>query len=71
VFPHGYAALADRHAIINEAGEVVGEEGDTVELGRGYRRLHRGVVGDDFLTEVPCPDGSAFLVQHPVIAAPR
>jgi hypothetical protein len=71
VFPHGYAALADRHAIINEAGKVVGEEGDTVELGGGFHQLRGGVVGDEFVTDVPCPDGSAFLVQHPMSSAAR
>jgi hypothetical protein len=67
VLPYGYGELADRHALVNERGEVVAEEGDTVELGGGFHQLINGeVVFGGVITGVPCPDGAAFLVQHPI-----
>jgi hypothetical protein len=66
VFPHGYAQLADRHALVNERSEVVAEEGDTVELAGGFQQLIDGGVLGGAITGVPCPDGEAFLVQHPI-----
>jgi hypothetical protein len=66
VFPHGYGDLADRHAVVNERGEVVAEEGDTVELTGGFHQLINGEVVGSVITGVRCPDGKAFLVQHPI-----
>ena len=66
VFPYGYGQLADRHALVNERDEVVAEEGDTVELTGGSHQLIDGEVVGGVITGVPCPDGEAFLVQHPI-----
>jgi hypothetical protein len=66
VFPYGYGQLADRHALVNERDEVVAEEGDTVELAGGFHQLIDGEVVGGVITGVPCPNGEAFPVQHPI-----
>lgn len=68
MFPFGYSQLDERHAIVNEDGRVVAEEGDTVELGGGYHPTSGGaVVGLEDIPVRPCPDrDEVFLVQHPI-----
>jgi hypothetical protein len=51
---------------VNERDEVVAEEGDTVELAGGFHQLIDGEVVGGVITGVPCPDGEAFPVQHPI-----
>lgn len=64
VLPSGYASLADQHAVVNEDGEVVAREGDLVRLGGGYAPIEDGSVAG--VDAGACPDGPAFLVQHPI-----
>jgi hypothetical protein len=68
VFPFGYSQLDERRAIVNEDGQVVAEEGDSVELSGGYHPAVDGaVVGHPNITVRPCPDREeVFLVQHPI-----
>ena len=66
VFPAGYSALADRHAIVDESGAVVAEEGDRVDLVGGRSDLVDGSIGAFGVSNVPCPDGPVWVVQHPI-----
>jgi hypothetical protein len=71
VFPFGYRQLDDRHAIVNEDGQVVAEEGDTVQLGGGHHRAVGGAIeGLEGIKVRPCPDHEeTFLVQFPIETA--
>ena len=71
VFPHGYAALADRHAIVDAAGAVVAAEGDRVDLGGGRSDIVDGSIEAFGVSNVPCPDGPVWVVQHPIEPATR
>ena len=66
VFPAGYAALANRHAIVDETGFVVAAEGDRVDPGGGFHEIVDGSVEGFGVLAVPCPDGPVYLVQHPI-----
>jgi hypothetical protein len=59
VFPNGFTSRVEPRAIVDESGEVVAEEGDTVRLGGGFATSQGGEVAG--IQIAPCPDGPVFL----------
>jgi hypothetical protein len=63
IWPHGYKARFDPVELLNEHGEIVAREGDTVTMRGGLRPP--GQSTDDLDNAIPGLD-NAFVVQGPI-----